>query len=343
MANENTAARPSANPISILQGAAGAAAMKAALDLEIFTHIANGANTAEKIAAAKHLPVRSTRILCDALVALDVLEKSGGSYSLPPLSRALLVKGSPTYAGGMAGIVGNRALWNEYGRLTEVVKAGHTLLDQSAETDDNPFWQDFARGTRQMAQTVGPVVAEIAAESFKGGGEGPRKILDIACGSGFYGISALKRFPGARLVQVDWPGVLKHAEVNARNAGVADRVEFRPGDIFADDLGNGYDLVLAVNIYHHFSIAKNIELSRRLAAAAAPGGMLVIIDLVPDEGREHERFALMFALTMLIWTHEGDAFTFSEYKQMLEAAGFRDIELKVAPGPVTTQAIVARK
>ena len=110
MANENTTARPGANPIPILQGATGAAAMKAALDLEIFTHIANGADTAEKIATAKHLPERSTRILCDALVALDVLGKSAGRYSLPPLSQALLVKGSPTYVGGMAGIVGNRAL-----------------------------------------------------------------------------------------------------------------------------------------------------------------------------------------------------------------------------------------
>ena len=73
MAKEEPATRPGANPISILQGAMGAAAMKAALDLEIFTHIANGADTADKIAAAKHLPVRSTRILCDALVALGVL------------------------------------------------------------------------------------------------------------------------------------------------------------------------------------------------------------------------------------------------------------------------------
>jgi hypothetical protein len=71
--------------------------------------------------------------------------------------------------------------------------------------------------------------------------------------------------------------------------------------------------------------------------------VLVIIDLVPDEARAHERFALMFALTMLIWTHEGDAFTLSEYRQILEPAGFRDIVLKVAPGPVPTQAVVARK
>ena len=127
MADERNDARAGANPISLLQGLMGAAAMKAALDLEIFTHIANGADSAEKISAAKHLPLRSTRILCDALVALEVVAKSDGRYSLPPLSQALLVKGSPTYAGGMANTIGSRVLWNEAGRLTDVVKAGPFL------------------------------------------------------------------------------------------------------------------------------------------------------------------------------------------------------------------------
>jgi SAM-dependent methyltransferase len=328
--------------MTLMQGALGAAALKAAIDLEIFTHIAHGADTAEKIAAAKALPLRSTRILCDALAALRMLEKSGGRYTLAPAVQVMLVKGSPGYIGGMAAVVGNPMLWHEAGRLADIVKAGHTLLeDRSAEAEDNPFWQEFARGSRAIAQMTGPAVAELIAPMFTDGA--PRKILDIACGSGFYGFSALKRFQKARLVSVDWPGVLKFAEANAHQAGVADRVEFRAGDIFASDLGAGYDLVLAVNIYHHFGVDKCIELSRRLNAAAAPGALLAIVDMVPDEARAQERNALMFALTMLIWTRDGDAYTLSEYRHMLETAGFRDVQLKSTPGPVNTQAVLARK
>jgi SAM-dependent methyltransferase len=328
--------------MGLMQGALGSAAIKAAIDLEIFTHIAHGTDTAPKLAAAKSLPQRSTRILCDALVALGVLGKSGGHYQLPAAVQMMLVKGSPGYMGGMASVVGNRMLWNEAARLTDVIKAGHTLLEEhSAEEADNPFWQEFARGSRQMAQMTGPAVAELVAPMFAGGG--PTRILDIACGSGFYGFSALKRFAAARLVSVDWPGVIKHAEVNARQAGVTERVEFRPGDIFSSDMGTGYDLVLAVNIYHHFGMDKCIDLSRRLHAAAAPGGLLAVVDLVPDEERAKERFPLMFALTMLIWTRDGDAYTLSEYRHMLETAGFKDVTLKAAPGPASTQAVLARK
>ncbi|MGH7248773.1 MAG: methyltransferase, partial [Pseudomonadota bacterium] len=142
---------------------------------------------------------------------------------------------------------------------------------------------------------------------------------------------------------VDWPGVLKLAAPTAERMGLKDRVEFRPGDIFKDDLGADYDLVLAVNIYHHFSPAQCLELSRRLYAAAAPGAALLLVDMVPDEKRERNRFALMFALTMLVWTREGDTYTLSEYERMLTAAGFRNLVLTELAGPPPMQAIEARK
>jgi cyclopropane fatty-acyl-phospholipid synthase-like methyltransferase len=328
--------------MAIMQGHTASAAMKAAIELEVFTHIAHGADTAEKLAEKKGAPARSMRILCDALISFGLLRKSDGRYGLPAAVSAMLVKGSPGYVGGMAVITGSKLLWNELARLADVVKAGHTLLDDnSAEAASNPFWEDFARGSRMMAQATGPAVAEAIAPLFDS--EGPKRVLDIACGSGFYGFSVLKKFPSARLTSLDWPNVLKLAEGNARQAGVADRVEFRPGDVFNDDLGAGYDLVLAVNIYHHFSADKCVELSRRLHAAAAPGGRLALVDMIPDEARENARFALAFALTMLIWTREGDTYTLSEYRKIVESGGWRDVELKPVPGPMPSQLIVAWK
>ena len=327
--------------IGLLQGFMGSAALKAGLDLEVFTHIAHGTDTAEKLAAAKKIPERAMRILCDALVTFGALGKSDGHYSLPPASQAMLVKGSPAYFGAMAGITANPVVWNEAGHLADIVRAGHSMLEQGAEAAENPFWEEFSRRSKQMATMGGPAVAELAASLF--GSSEPTRILDIAVGSGMYGFSALKRFPGARLVSVDWPNVLRLAEPTAKQMGLAERVEFRPGDIFKDDLGTGYDLVLAVNIYHHFSVEQNTQLSRRLHAATAPGGRLIIVDAVPDEKREHERFALVFALTMLIWTREGDTYTLSEYEKMLKPAGYLDIQLKAVPGPAPFQAIAARK
>jgi SAM-dependent methyltransferase len=340
MADQKTMQSPE-QVMAMLQGFMGSAALKAGLDLEVFTHITKGNDTAEKLAAAKGVTPRAIRILCDALTAFGVLQKSDGHYSVPPVAQMLLVKGSPAYLGAMSRITASKMIWDEASRLTDIVKAGHSLAPAHAETPDNPFWQEFSRGSRQMATMAGPGVAEVAAAMFPNGA--PKRILDIAAGSGIYGFSALKRFPQATLVSVDWPTVLKLAEPTAKQMGLSDRVEFRPGDIFSDDLGAGYDLVLAVNIYHHFNIDKCIALSRRLYDATAPGGVLVVVDAVPDEKREEDRFGLTFALTMLIWTHEGDTYTLSQYQRMLRAAGYHDIELRSLPGPTPQQAVIARK
>jgi hypothetical protein len=236
--------------MSIAQGYVASAALKTALELDLFTDIAHDNNTAEKIAAAKKLPVRSTRILCDALVALGLLSKSAGIYGLPEASATMLVKGLPTYMGGIInlGLGPSSWGWRAAGDLGNVVKAGHSLLERPAETPEHPFWEDFQRYSQQMAASAAPVVVDIAAQAL--GAAGPGKILDIACGSGIYGFAALTRFPQATLVSVDWPNVLKLTEPVARQYGVNERTELRPGDIFKDDLGSGYDLTLAVNIYH---------------------------------------------------------------------------------------------
>ena len=340
MADQKTVQSPE-QVMAILQGFMGSAALKAGLDLEVFTHISKGNDTAEKLAAAKGLTPRAIRILCDALTVFGVLEKSDGRYSVPPVAQMLLVKGSPAYLGALSRITASKMIWDEASRLTDVIKAGHSLAPQHAETPDNPFWQEFSRSSRQMATMAGPGVAEVAAAMFPNGA--PKRILDIAAGSGIYGFSALKKFPDATLVSVDWPTVLKPAEPTAKQMGLSDRVEFRPSDIFNDDIGSGYDLVLAVNIYHHFNIDKCIALSRRLYSATAPGGVLVLVDMIPDEKREQERFALTFALTMLIWTQEGDTYTLSQYQRMLRAAGYHDIELRNLSGPAAQQSIIARK
>jgi len=322
-------------------GYMASAAVKAGLDLELFTHISKGANFLEELATTKSVSPRAIRILCDALVAFGILEKHDGRYQLPPLFAAMLVKGSPAYMGAMSKVVLNPILWEQAGKLSDVVRAGHSLLSEGAEAPDNPFWQDFQRGSRQMAAASGPILAEIAGSVFPR--VPPKKVLDIASGSGYYGFAVLQKFRDARLVSVDWPSVLKLTEPIAEQLGLKDRVEFLPGDIFKDDLGSGYDLVLAVNIFHHFSMKKNIELARRLYAATAPGGSLIIVDMVPDENREKHRFALTFALTMLIWTQEGDTYTLAEYDKMLGAVGYRDVMLKEVPRPLPLQAVVATK
>src|SRR5436190_10648794 len=78
------------------------AALKAALELDLFTLIADGAVTATELADRCDASVRGVRILADHLTILGFLVKAGDRYSLTPDSAAFLNRNSPAYAGGAA-------------------------------------------------------------------------------------------------------------------------------------------------------------------------------------------------------------------------------------------------
>lgn len=338
---DNPSPSPMQHLMSIAQGHLAAGALKAALELEIFTLIAHGIDTPNQLAATKKTSARGMRLLCDALVGLGLVEREGERLSLSEEMARLLVKGSPTYMGGHIGINNAPWFWEGAHHLADIVRAGHALIPQSAEQIEHPFWEDFERNSRQMAAAGGKALAEVVAETIGNGG--PRAILDIACGSGFYGFSLLKRFPQARLVSFDYANVLRLTEKDAEREGLRERTEFRPGDLFRDDLGAGYDLILACNIFQIYGPQKVVELSRRLYQALEPGGRLVVHGPIPDEERKHNRFALMFGMNMLIFTQEGDIYSFGDYRRMLGEAGFHDVELREAQGARPVQAVIARK
>ena len=116
------------NPAALFQAGFGfirTGVLKAAVDLELFTHIARGKCTAEAIARAAYADERAIRILLDALAAQGMLTKEDGLYALPPPVALLLLKDSPMYAGAFARIMAAPQLWSAVGQLSEIVRTGH--------------------------------------------------------------------------------------------------------------------------------------------------------------------------------------------------------------------------
>jgi tRNA G37 N-methylase Trm5 len=130
--------------------------------------------------------------------------------------------------------------------------------------------------------------------------------------------------------------VLELAKENAARFGVADRYETIPGSAFDVDLGSGYDLVLVPNFLHHFSLAQNQELLKRVHSALRPGGRIAVVEFVPNEDRVTPPSPAAFSLTMLAGTPSGDAYTFRELNQMFTNAGFSGtIRKDLSPAPQT--------
>jgi SAM-dependent methyltransferase len=306
------------------------AALKAAIELDLFTPIGQGADTATAIAERCGAPERGIRILCDYLSMNGLLTKTGGSYELTPDTDFFLTKQSPAYLGGITGFLSSPALMRNFESLTETIRRG-TVADQgnTVAGEEQELWVDFARAMAPMmvppAQAIGDIL-DI-------GSAGPVRVLDIAAGHGMFGITLAQRNAEAEVVAVDGPGVLAVATENAEKLGVADRHRSLPGDAFKVDYGTGYDIALMTNFLHHFDIPTNTTLLRKVAAAMKPGGRLAILEFVPDEDRLSPPAAAGFSLTMLAGTPSGDAYTLPELRQMSEDAGFHDVALHRLPMP----------
>ncbi len=310
------------------------AAIRAAVELDLFTAIHEGAATPVDLAVRLRSDTRRVRILCDFLCVEGLLAKRDGRYELPPDSAMFLVRTSPAYLGGILRFLLHPDNLRKAENLTAIVRDGVSQDDTRA---DNPFWVDFARS---MAPLMRMPAEAIAGELRADKGE-PWRVLDIAAGHGMFGISIARRNPRAHIVAVDWPGVLDVARENAQQAGLAERYETRPGSAFEVDFGSGYDVVLLTNFLHHFGPAENVGLLRKVQAALKPGGRAVALEFVPEEDRVSPPTAAKFALLMLAGTVSGDAYPYSAYQRMFCDAGFASTELIELPG--TESLVIARR
>ena len=312
--------RPSPEHIfNTLNAFAQSAALKAAIDLDIFTAIADGANTAVLLAAKTSAAERGVRILCDYLTIHEFLTKNDGRYALTQESAIFLNRRSPAYMGTLADFLASEASKKQFSALTETVRKGGTTVAQGDNTKPNDeLWVNFARTMAPLTTVSAGFIADLA-----GAKEGKRcKVLDIAAGHGMFGITIAKQNSNAQITAADWAPVLAVAKENAAAAGVADRVAFRPGSAFEADLGEGYDIALFTNIFHHFDVATCEKLMRRVHAALKPGGKAITLEFVPNEDRVTPPMAAAFSLIMLAATDSGDAYTFSQYEKMFRNAGF---------------------
>src|SRR5216683_2124090 len=315
------------------------AALRAAIELDVFTAIGAGATTAAAVAQRCGASERGTRFLCDYLTVLEFLTKSGDRYGLTTDSAVFLDRRSPACMASVSQFLGSATMTERFGHLAEAVrKGGTTLGDDAGLAPDHPMWVDFAKG---MAPMMIFPAEQIAGLLWAGAGK-PWKVLDIAAGHGMFGITLAKHNPQAEIVAVDWAAVLAVAKANAQAAGVAGRYRALPGSAFEVEFGNGYDVVLLTNFLHHFDAATNEKLLRKVNAALKPGARAVTLEFVPNEDRVTPAVAAKFSLTMLAGTDHGDAYTFPEYEKMFRNAGFSSSTIHPIP-PAPEQVILSVK
>ena len=310
--------REKPDPRPILDTAHGfwkSRALCAACELNLFTRLAEGPMTATALAAALAVPGRSLAMLLDANAALGFLKKRGEKYANAPVAQAFLVKGREGYLGDsvlhMAG-----ALYARWGLLTEAVRRGKPARDLSAPPPRPETARDFTMAMHGISTFVGRELARrLDLRRY-------HRLLDIGGGSGVLSAKLAERFPNLEATILDMPEVCRVAAKLCRLSPAAARLKTLPQS-YTEKLPRGHDVALLSQILHAESGAACLALLKRVREALGRPGLIIVIEFALEKDKTRPVFPALFALNMLLNTHEGAAFSKEEILRWLRDAGFK--------------------
>lgn len=316
--------------MQIITGGWATSILGAAARLGMFSALEGNPDTAENVAKKTGISPRGAQALLDGLTGLGLLTLSEGLYHNTPDASVFLVKGKPSYMGGMAEVfLEDFPTWQ---KLPEAAKTGQPTAANDSDVADNPFWHLLV----PAIATLSFPVAQMAAERLGIAKANAPSWLDVGGGSGVWSAVWLGVNKQAIGTQLDWPTVNKIARGFVSNFGVADRFKTIDGDFHTADLGSAkYDFGIYAHIAHQMGPAENVAMFRKFRQALRPGGTLIVNDFVLNDDRTGHPFAMLFASQMLVVTKNGFTYRQSDYRKWLAEAGFKSVDIVPTPTPAT--------
>lgn len=296
-----------------------------ALELDIFTHMGEGATAAE-VAERARTDCRATEMLMNALVSLGALDKEGSRYNPKSFHDAFSGEKRTAWLHSVN-------LWDSWSRLTECVRTGGPAVLPEIQNRGEEWQRAFIAAMDNAAAVRASQVVEAA-------GSAPvARMLDVGGGSAAYSIAFARKHPELRANVLDLPRILPLTEGYIDAAGMRDRVQTVAGDLRCDDLGTGYDLVLLSAICHMLDEEENLDLLKRCRRALVTGGRILIQEFVLSESKTEPLMSVLFSLNMLVGTPKGAAYSAKEYREWLHKSGFANVVEHPLPGP--TELLIA--
>ena len=304
--------------------------IEAAVRHRVFDVLAKQTLTLGELAQATNTSSRGIAAIVDVLVGLGLLARDNtGRYTLTSESNTFLVSHRPRFMGGIFRHVSEQLLPN-WLHLTEIVASGKPATAVNVAAEGAPFFAEFVEDLFPMGY---PAACVLAGALDLAKATAPVSVLDLAAGSGVWGIALAQASPHVTIRAVDWPVVLPVTRRVAERFGLGDRLTTVEGDLLEADFGSGHQVATLGQIVHSEGAKRTRALLKRTHDALAPGGTIAIAEFLVDADRRGPLNGLFFAVNMLVNTEAGGTYAFEEIASWLTEAGFTNPRLLPAPGP----------
>jgi len=301
--------------------------IEAAVKHRLFDLLDSSPKTAPQLAKEAHVSVRGVAAICNALVGMRLLAHDRDRYALAPESAAFLVSHKPAYHGTFFRHVSTQLI-PKWLALDKIVQTGRPAATVNAEKEGAVFFAEFVESLFPLSYAAAKALGEhLGIPQAKK----PFNVLDLAAGSGVWGIALAELSPQVHINAVDWPSVLPVTERIAQRHGVSDRMTVIPGDLLKVRFGKNHQVATLGHILHSEGRARSRKLLKKTFKALAPGGTIAIMEFLVNDDRTDPLVGLLFAVNMLVNTAAGDTFSFEEISEWLREAGFTKPRLLQVP------------
>jgi len=330
-----TTAESVVTPERILQlglGFWGSKALLSAVELGVFTELAKGPATEERLARALELHPRSARDFFDALVALGVLERNENLYSNTAEADMFLDRMKPSYVGGLLEMA-NARLYSFWGSLTEALQTGQP--QNEAKAGGNFFETLYAEPAR-LGQFLHAMTGlsmgahKAIAAKFPWGRY--QTFVDVGCAEGGLPVQVALMHEHISGGGFDLPPAEPFFREYVRSFGLEERLRFYSGDFFADSLPQA-DVLAMGHILHDWDLEEKKTLLAKAHDSLRDGGALIVFESIIDNERRENSFGLLMSLNMLIETPGGFDYTSAMCEDWLRDVGFRETYVEHLAGP----------
>jgi SAM-dependent methyltransferase len=293
-----------------------AAVVASAVEVGLVESLADPAPAAEH-ASRLGLDPEATHLELEALVALGIAEERDGRFGAAEAADQLAL-------GPALGALPERGLW---AHLPRFLRTGQHYARMDGSTAERSA--AYKELTRALGRLFHDAARELAAKLT------PReRILDVGAGSGVWSLAMAERSDAARITAIDLPQVLPAFEERAESLGLRGRVELVAADYHSIQLpSEAFDRVLLANILHLEPPPSARSLVRRVAAALAPGGELVVIDALVEGDPARDRARSIYALHLAMRTRRGRVHPRAEVERWCRDAGLGEGQLVTLNAP----------
>ncbi len=304
-----------------------------AIELGLFTELADGPDTLEGLRTRLGLHPRSARDFFDTLVALGFLSRRDGRYANTPATDLFLDRRKPSYIGGILEMA-NARLYRFWGDLTEALKTG--LPQNEIKHGMQGLFEGLYADPGRLKQFLEAMTGLSRGANMRIAQAFPwapyRSFVDVGTAQGDLAAQVALAHPHLTGRGFDLEAVGPIFTEYVDGLGLSDRLTFAPGSFFSDPLPAA-DVVLMGHILHDWDLSEKKMLIVKAYEALPKGGALVVYESIIDDDRSKNAFGLMMSLNMLIETPGGFDYTGADCEGWMREAGFTSTRTEPLVGP----------